>query len=178
MSVTNAIDMSDELSSTIGRSELHLKTQSLIISYETEPRNFLKDIRRSLVASAETRGTLIDAVLGRTVFHEAVDLGAAKLIMILENFGNQPVSSTDQTKIVDVQNVLHGDTAMHLSTKMDNFKCAKYLLRIGGDPYLKNKDGDTPIDIAVREGKHLVITLVVSKSSLNLPNESINFACS
>jgi hypothetical protein len=36
----------------------------------------------------------------------------------------------------------------------------KPLLKYGADPTIKNKDGNTPLDVARREGRHEVVSLI------------------
>ena len=134
-------------------SPLREKTENLTYSFKTnDDRAFRSEIESLVPGQA---GATIDE-FHNTLFHEAVYLGAPELIENLKDFGNLAVSVENPTKMIDVQNKNEGDTAMHLATKMTNFMCTKKLLEIGADPGLKNKLGETPVDIAVREGKHLV----------------------
>ena len=56
-----------------------------------------------------------------------------------------------------------GYTALHYAALSGLKKCVEYLLAHGADPYIENKAGLSPCDLAMRENHHDIALLLESK---------------
>lgn len=77
-------------------------------------------------------------VYGSTALHRAASKGYIKIVDLL--LGGQFKASVDQRDAT-------GSTALHLACEEERVDTAKLLLQYGADPYAKNKEEKTPVDI-------------------------------
>ena len=56
-----------------------------------------------------------------------------------------------------------GYTALHYAALSGLKKCVEYLLAHGADPYIENKAGLSPCDLAMRENHHDIALVLESK---------------
>ena len=67
---------------------------------------------------------------------------------------------------VNARNV-YGETPIYLTGLLDNPEAATVLLRLGADPMIPNCDGETPIEVARRQGHDDVVRVIENAMSAN-----------
>jgi len=79
--------------------------------------------------------------------------------LMLVNFTHDPLN---YTKLLikmgadpNIQNSLEDSTALHYVVANENPDTLKYLLSVGANPFVKDIDGETPYDLAMRNG-HII----------------------
>ncbi len=89
-----------------------------------------------LEAAGQTNPNIIDSN-GRNALMLAVDMSQIETIILLLKHRDINIGHTDQK----------GNTALHLATKKEEIEVIKLLLRAGFDPYLRNQEGFTAMDV-------------------------------
>lgn len=69
----------------------------------------------------------------------------------------------------DEQTQSFKNTPMHIAARHGHFLIVKYLLEIGANPVITNKDGLTPYDFADEAKRSLEISLANSKNKIGGP---------
>lgn len=85
--------------------------------------------------------------------HKAAYMGHTAVMQLL-------AAHPDFKKIVDVQGVFNGYTALHDAAWHGDYATAKILLDAGADPSIRGWDNNTALDLAVRFGYTHLITLL------------------
>jgi ankyrin repeat protein len=76
------------------------------------------------------------------------------------------------SRIIDTQDPSTGEGALHIVVRRDDSRYLSYLLAKGADPNLKNRQGDTPLLIAVDRGfTDLIPILIKGKANPNLAGD-------
>lgn len=76
------------------------------------------------------------------------------------------------SRIIDTQDPSTGEGALHIVVRRDDAKYVSYLLAKGANPNLKNRQGDTPLLVAVDRGyDDLVSLLIKGKANPNLAGD-------
>jgi ankyrin repeat protein len=76
------------------------------------------------------------------------------------------------SRIIDTQDPSTGEGALHIVVRRDDSKYLSYLLAKGADPNLKNRQGDTPLLVAVDRGyDDLIPILLKGKANPNLAGD-------
>ncbi len=112
---------------------------------------------------------------GLTPFHvatfsvrEHTDPGRPILILIsLLESGKVDIDETTETTCT----FEHGMTALHLAVSNSNTALAEFLLSKGANPNVADKDGDTPLHLAV---KYAARNMDIAKLLLNHPDVDVN----
>ncbi|THD36172.1 MAG: ankyrin repeat domain-containing protein [Sphingomonas sp.] len=76
------------------------------------------------------------------------------------------------TRIIDTQDVTSGETALHIVAKRNDSRYTAYLLAKGANPNLKDRNGNTPLLIAIDRGFiGLIPILLKGKANPNFVGE-------
>jgi ankyrin repeat protein len=76
------------------------------------------------------------------------------------------------SRIIDTQDPSTGEGALHIVARRDDAKYVSYLLYKGANPNLKNRQGDTPLLVAVDRGYgDLIPLLLKGKANPNLAGD-------
>lgn len=65
-------------------------------------------------------------------------------------------------------------TPMHIAAKAGHFELCRFLMTVGGFPYLRNRDGLTPANLATEAG-HLELANSLKKAERNPPQMLAEF---
>ena len=80
-------------------------------------------------------------------------------LMLVNMFYNNPINYTKLLiKMGANSNIINPEygTALHFAVSpVHNYESAKYLLSVGANPFVKDGDGETPYDLAMRNG-HII----------------------
>ena len=84
--------------------------------------------------------------------------------------GQQPVLSDDQVKaLLSATDQSLGNTPLMLAAKNGYPDCCEVLLKRGSDVHTHNRNGQTAIDLATREGKQDVVTVLKYYGAIDFP---------
>jgi len=72
---------------------------------------------------------------------------------------------------VDAEETSHGWTPLHQTVIYHRLAVAKLLLASGADPNVMNKDGRTPLDLAIRHGRPKIADLLKAHMAKQKPPE-------
>jgi len=76
------------------------------------------------------------------------------------------------SRIIDTQDSTTGEGALHIVVKRDDLKYVSYLLAKGANPNLKDREGNTPLLLAIDRGySDLIPALIKGKANVNLGGE-------
>ena len=89
--------------------------------------------------------------------------------------GNEVIDMLDRpgSNLVNSREVTTGEGALHITVKRGDDKYVRYLLQKGADPNLRDRQGNTPLLLAVQLGQRdLIPVLIAGKANPNLGNQS------
>lgn len=92
----------------------------------------------------------LESTSGRSALHKAAFWGHNDMVKYLVHDLKLDVNGADN----------YGDSPLHDAAKFGHPTICKYLLEGGADPKLKNKEGQTPLDLAKAHDKHECVKLL------------------
>lgn len=112
--------------------------------------------------------------LGQTIFF---DPSKTEHTGILQEFRQKIMTTTidkTETAVIDCQNIV-GQTVLHQSTPHP--KLVTELLSLKANPYIRDKNADTPIDIAIRNNHFESLKILVEFGKYNLETPHPHSGC-
>ena len=112
---------------------------------------------------------------GPAVAQFAQSPGAKFLEAVKTEANNDVVKALNEsgTTLVNTRDFSTRETALHLVAKRGDLIYTRYLLQKGGNPNLRDRDGNTPLMVAVNAGHgELIAPLVAAKANVNQGNDS------
>lgn len=145
-------------SKEIKKQQYSKKTES-IHNYQDNKSNSNTSPTISIKAfqKEQSKVILFQNTLDRILRIECIKGNKSRVIELLEEGAN--ANSRDS----------NGDTPLYLSTIHNNYEVIKILLIYGANPYLKNKQGISSIDIAKEKGYEKIYNLLIRKNNNKLP---------
>ena len=80
------------------------------------------------------------------------------------------------TRIIDTQDVTTGETALHIVVRRDDARYVRYLLSHDANPNLKDRQGDTPLLVAIDRGFGDMVDILVKGSDAGGAKANPNLA--
>lgn len=97
------------------------------------------------------------------------------LTAVKDGKGNDVIAMLDRpgSSVVNARMLESGEGALHIVIKRGDMTYLRYLLQKGADPNLRDKQGTTPMLLAVRQGQPEMITVLsAARANANLGDQS------
>eukprot|EP00026_Physarum_polycephalum_P005269 Phypoly_transcript_05300.p1 GENE.Phypoly_transcript_05300~~Phypoly_transcript_05300.p1 ORF type:complete len:633 (+),score=110.78 Phypoly_transcript_05300:63-1961(+) len=104
---------------------------------------------------------------GNSIFHKAVEYSGLVKSLLLA------ISKDKISTFLKTGNA-SGSTPLHLACSMDSWQTVQLLLDNGADLTIKDKEGNTPLDCALKEGSIYSIVSLLESGSGNVTAEALN----
>ncbi len=114
--------------------------------------------------------------IGSAATAQFAQSAGAKFLEAIKSENNTEVTAAlnaTGTTVVNTRDFSSRETALHIVAKKGNLLYMRFLLQKGADPNLRDKDGNTPLMVAVSSGYgDLIAPLIAARANVNQGNDS------